>query len=123
VGSWSANFSYSLIRPRNPLPASTLSAFGPSASGLSQALNITFAMKPTQNWDLSWRTSYDLERHAFNDHMLTLTRDIHDWDAHFDFARTATGNWFFRFDVALKANHDFKFDYRQHNNDVIQQAR
>jgi hypothetical protein len=115
VGAWSANFSYSLVRPRLLAPVTTA-----AASGLAQTLNMSFTVKPTQRWDVSWRTSYDMERHAFNDHTLTLTRDIHDWDAHFDFSRTTTGNWYFRFDVALKANRDFKFDYRQHNNDVIQ---
>jgi lipopolysaccharide assembly outer membrane protein LptD (OstA) len=106
VGSWNANFSYSLVRQRTALATP------------SQAVQVSFTVKPTPNWDLSWRTSYDLERKAFNDHSLTLTRDIHDWDAHFDFARTATGNWFFRFDVALKANRDFKFDYKQQNTDA-----
>ena len=111
VGSWNANFSYSLVHPRT------------GTAAVSQAVQMSFTVKPTQSWDLSWRTSYDLERKAFNDHSLTLTRDIHDWDAHFDFARTATGNWFFRFDVALKANHDFKFDYKQQNTDATQQQR
>jgi hypothetical protein len=106
VGSWNANFSYSMVRQRSALATP------------SQSLQVSFTVKPTPNWDLSWRTSYDLERKAFNDHSLTLTRDIHDWDAHFDFARTATGNWFFRFDVALKANRDFKFDYKQQNTDA-----
>ncbi|MSR36276.1 MAG: LPS-assembly protein LptD [Gemmatimonadetes bacterium] len=108
VGSWSTNVSYSLVRPRVAL------------GDVSQALNLSFTVKPTPGWDVSWRTSYDVERGAFNDHSLSLTRDIHDWDAHFDFARTATGNWFFRFDVALKANHDFKFDYKQHNTDALE---
>ena len=106
VGSWTANFSYSLARPR---------IGGQSAS---QMLQMSFNLTPTALWDLSWRTSYDLERGAFNDHSIGLTRDIHDWQARFDFAQTATGNWAFRFDVSLKANSDFKFDYRQNNLDT-----
>jgi hypothetical protein len=106
LGSWNANISYSLVRQRTAITPP------------SQSVQLSFSVKPTQNWDLGWRTSYDVERNAFNDHSLTLTRDIHDWDAHFDFARTATGNWFFRFDVALKANRDFKFDYKQQNTDA-----
>ena len=81
-------------------------------------LQMSFNLTPTALWDLSWRTSYDLERGAFNDHSIGLTRDIHDWQARFDFAQTATGNWAFRFDVSLKANSDFKFDYRQNNLDT-----
>ncbi len=108
VGSWSANFSYSLARPRT------------GGQAASQMLQMSFNLKPTTLWDLSWRTSYDLERGAFNDHSIGLTRDIHDWQARFDFAQTATGNWAFRFDVSLKANSDFKFDYRQNNLDTGQ---
>ena len=107
VGSWSANFSYSLARPRD------------SSRLPSQMLTASFSLQPTALWDLSWRTSYDLERGGFNDHMIVLTRDIHDWQARFDFTQTAIGNWAFRFYVSLKANSDFKFDYRQSNTDVV----
>ena len=104
VGTWSANFDYSLTRPR-------LDARGDAR----QMLGATFQLKPTNLWSLSWRTSYDLELGGFNDHMIRLTRDIHDWEAHFDFSQTAMGNWAFRFEVALKANQDIHFDYRQNN--------
>ena len=107
VGSWGAGFSYSLARPRD------------SSRLASQMLSVSFTLKATALWDLSWRTSYDLERGGFNDHVIALTRDIHDWQARFDFVQTATGNWAFRFDVALKSNSDFKFDYRQHSTDII----
>ena len=107
VGSWGAGFSYSLARPRD------------GSRPPSQMLSVSFTLKATALWDLSWRTSYDLERGGFNDHVIALTRDIHDWQARFDFVQTATGNWAFRFDVALKANSDFKFDYRQHSTDII----
>jgi hypothetical protein len=56
-----------------------------------------------------------MELGGFNDHMIRLTRDIHDWEAHFDFSQTALGNWAFRFEVALKANQDIHFDYKQNN--------
>ncbi len=106
VGSWNASFTYSLVRHRSALQTG------------SQVLGANFTLKPTALWDLSWRTSYDIEQGAFNDHVIGLTRDIHDWEARFDFIKTATGNWSFRFDVALKANRDFKFDYQQRNTDV-----
>jgi hypothetical protein len=49
----------------------------------------------------------------FNDHIIRLTRDLHRWEAYFDFTQTATGNWSFRFEVALTDQQDLHFDYRQ----------
>ena len=104
-GDWDASFSYSLVRPRP----------GGFFSQDQQQLQIGFNMSPTESWDMSWRTSYDLEASRFNDHMVTLTRDLHRWQAHFDFFKTATGNWAFRFEVSLIDNQDLKFDYQQRN--------
>ena len=42
------------------------------------------------------------------DHMVTFTRDLHRCQAHFDFMKTATGNWAFRFEVSLIDNADRK---------------
>ena len=105
-GSWDANFTYSLLRPR---PGGR---FTPQNT---QSLQIGFNMSPTDSWDMRWRTSYDLEARQFNDHTVTLTRDLHRWQAHFDFYKTTTGNWAFRFEVSLIDNQDLKFDYQQRN--------
>lgn len=105
-GSWSANLSYSLQRPRDPTRVA------------SEMLSGTVRLEPTQNWSVSWRTAYDLEVGAFNDHSIRLTRDLHRWQANFDFLQTATGNWSFRFEVSLMDNRDLKFDYRQRNQDL-----
>ena len=104
VGTWRANLTYSLARPRD------------SRREASQMLSGTVELTPTALWQVSWRTSYDLERGGFNDHMIRVTRDIHDWEANFDFSQTAVGNWAFRFEVALKANQDLHFNYKQQNN-------
>ncbi len=105
-GAWNANFSYSLNRSRDPgLPA-------------SQLLQMGIRLKPTERWDLVWRTSYDVEERRFADHTIRLTRDLHRWQAHFDFLQTATGNWSFRFEVALTDNRDLKFDYDQRSTDL-----
>ncbi|HSG06806.1 MAG TPA: hypothetical protein VLA36_00510, partial [Longimicrobiales bacterium] len=88
----------------------------------SQMLNGSVSLHPTDQWDVSWRTSYDLERDAFNDHTIRLTRDLHRWEAHFDFLQTATGNWQFRFEVSLTDNRDLKFDYQQRNLDAGRRA-
>ncbi len=106
VGVWNARLDYALQRPRG------------RPAGLSQMLSASLSLRPTENWDVSWRTSYDLEAGAFNDHIVRLTRDLHDWEARFDFVQTATGNWSFRFEVALSGLRDLKFDYRQRNLEV-----
>lgn len=103
-GEWSANFSYALNRPR-------------SGEGVSEMLQMRFTLQPTTNWQMSWRTGYDLQRSQFADHVITLTRDLHRWQANFDFLQTATGNWSFRFEVSLIDNEDLRFDYQQRNVD------
>ena len=106
VGEWSTNFSYSMTRPRE------------GDSGLSsKMLQASLRLQPTEMWEMSWNTSYDVERKAFNDHTIRLTRDLHRWRANFDFLQTATGNWTFRFEVSLIDNRDLKFDYEQRNLD------
>ncbi|MEX2529093.1 MAG: putative LPS assembly protein LptD [Gemmatimonadota bacterium] len=110
VGQWNANLSYSLRRPRSD---GALSSFG--SGERAQMLQGTLSFTPTEHWDVNWRTSYDLETQSFSDHMVRLTRDLHEWEAHFDFRQTATGNWSFRFEVSLVANRDLKFDFEQRN--------
>jgi hypothetical protein len=73
----------------------------------------TLSFSPTEKWSVSWRTSYDVEAGSFNDHIIRLTRDLHRWEAYFDFTQTATGNWSFRFEVALTDQEDLHFDYQQ----------
>jgi hypothetical protein len=106
IGSWTANVSYALQRPR---------ALG---SPSSQMLTWMLRLRPTPAWELSWRTAYDIESGGFNDHSIRLTRDLHRWQANFDFLQTATGNWSFRFEVSLLDNRDLKFDYDQQNVDL-----
>ena len=106
TGAWNANFSYSLQRPRD------------GSRPPSQMLTGSLQLQPTDAWGLSWQTAYNLEAGSFNDHSIRLTRDLHEWQANFDFLQTATGNWSFRFEVSLIANRDLKFDYDQQNLDL-----
>lgn len=107
-GGWNANLSYSLQRPRVPTVGTIV----------SRMISGTLRLQPTENWGVSWRTAYDLEAGSFNDHSIRLTRDLHRWQANFDFLQTATGNWTFRFEVSLLDNRDLKFDYKQRNLDL-----
>lgn len=99
LSSWSASFSYSLYRPRN----------GPE----HQMLQATMSFQPTENWRVNWQTGYSFTERKFSDHVLSLTRRLHDWDANFSFVKTQTGNFSFMFNVHLRANSAIKLDWRQ----------
>ena len=101
VGRWDASFSYSLARDR-----------GVGATD-NQMLQGTLNFQPTEKWSVRWRTSYDVVAGVFNDHMISLQREMHRWEADFSFRQTATGNWTFLFEVALSDNRDLHFDYEQ----------
>lgn len=110
VGSWDLNLGYSLIRPRT--------SFG-GGNNASQNLTVNMTLVPTEQWEMAWRTSYDLENGGFNDHIISLKRQLHRWEANFDFLQTASGNWTFRFEVRLMDNQDLKFDYQQRSLDRL----
>ena len=101
VGRWNASLSYSLARSRD------------ASADASQMLQGSLRFQPTDKWSVNWRTSYDVEARAFNDHVVSLQRDLHRWDADFSFRQTATGNWSFLFEVSLSDNRDLHFDYEQ----------
>ena len=101
VGDWNASISYSLARSR-----------GVDFGG-TQMLQTSLAFAPTEKWSVRWRSSYDVEAGVFNDHTISLERDLHRWDANFSFRQTPTGNWSFVFEVALSDNRDLHFDYEQ----------
>lgn len=98
---WQANLSYSLQRPRSDLLPS------------HQMIQGSLSFSATENWSVSWRTGYDLSNNAFSDHIVRLTRNLHRWQAYFDFRQTPTGNWSFRFEVSLTDQPDLHFDYQQ----------
>ncbi len=102
VGTWNANFNYSLLRPRDG-----------GAGQDNQQLTATVSFQPTENWSLNWNTGYSFSQGEFTDHVLTLTRTLHDWDANFDFVKAQNGRFSFQFRVALRANPDIKLDYEQ----------
>jgi hypothetical protein len=108
TGQWNARISYSLRRPRGSGVGSALRA---------QMIQTALSFRPSENWDASWSTSYDVEAGRFNDHVVSLRRDLHEWEATFSFRQTATGNWSFNFEVSLRANRDLRVDFDQRSLD------
>ena len=109
VGSWNASFNFTIERPRRDATTDI-------ARDGSQMMTTTFAFQPTQLWNVNWATGYSFTEKEFTDHILTFTRQMHDWDANFDFVKAQNGNFSFQFRVSLRANPDIKFDYNQRSN-------
>ncbi|MCI0433119.1 MAG: hypothetical protein L0271_05635 [Gemmatimonadetes bacterium] len=110
AGTWNASFNYTMFRPRE------------GEGGLeNQMLTASLSFQPTLNWGVHWNTGYNFTEGEFTDHILTLTRQLHDWDANFDFVKAQNGNFSFQFRVQLRANPDIKLDYEQR--DVVQTSR
>jgi lipopolysaccharide transport LptD-like protein len=120
AGAWNASFNYTLFRPRDALTEGN-QLF--TASQGNQMVSASVMFQPTANWNVSWNTGYSFTDQRFTDHMLTLTRSLHDWDANFNFVKAQNGNFSFVFHVALRANPDLKFDYRQRANSTGQIIR
>jgi hypothetical protein len=103
AGSWNASISYTMFRPRSPLPGERG----------SQNISANISFQPTENWRAVWNTGYAIGDGGFTDHIITLSRQLHDWDANFDFVKAQNGNFTFQFRVHLRANPDIKVDYSQ----------
>ena len=65
----------------------------------------------TEKWAAQWQTTYDVQRSEFASHVVSLQREMHDWDAIFAFSRSPNGNFSFNFFIALRAQPDIKFNY------------
>jgi hypothetical protein len=111
AGSWNASFNYTLLRSRAARDEGNQMVTG----------NVMF--QPTANWNVTWNTGYSFTQKRFTDHVLTLTRAMHDWDANFNFVKAQNGNFSFVFHVSLRANPDLKFDYQQRSNSIGQPIR
>ena len=109
VGAWNASFNLSIERPRQE-STSEIARDG------NEMLTTNFNFQPTEMWNVRWSTGYSFSEKEFTDHILTFTRQMHDWDANFDFVKAQNGNFSFQFRVSLRANPDIKFDYHQRSN-------
>ncbi|MEX2582169.1 MAG: putative LPS assembly protein LptD [Gemmatimonadota bacterium] len=108
-GPWSAAIGYRFSRP------SRLYSEIPRDLGAVQTLdgNISFQLSP--NWSVQWDTSYSLTDREFGSHIINFQRDLHEWQANFNFYQTANGNTAFEFYVELTHARDLRFDYAERN--------
>jgi hypothetical protein len=112
---WRASVNYSLARPRPgtaALPRTGLSPQG-LAGQTQQTVNGTLGFRPTEHWSVNWRTTYSFTNGEFDSHVLTLARDLHRWQANFDFIKSPNGNFSMQFRVHLLDNPDLKVEYDQ----------
>ncbi|MFP4623009.1 MAG: putative LPS assembly protein LptD, partial [Gemmatimonadota bacterium] len=105
LGAWRASFNYSLRRSRPD-------AFG-RATADNQLLSANISFEPTELWSVRWSTAYSFTDGEFANHVLTLSRDLHRWQANFDFIKAQNGNFAMQFRVQLRDNPDLKVDYDQ----------
>jgi hypothetical protein len=103
VRGWRASLNYTLQRSRP----------GQSGTSESQLLSGNLSFEPTEKWSVRWSTAYSFTDGEFANHVLTLSRDLHRWQANFDFIKAQNGNFAMQFRVQLRDNPDLKLDYDQ----------
>jgi hypothetical protein len=118
-GNWNASFHYTFSRqPR---------VFVPEGFELEdetvQTVDATMGFPLTPNWGVNWSTSFSITDGEFAGHRLSFKRNLHRWQANFNFFQTPTGNTAFEFFVSLIDNPDLKFDYRERNLGIDRQRR
>jgi hypothetical protein len=106
-GGWNASMNYTLLRPRA----------GGAGRGLeaNQMITGNVSFRPTDNWGVSWQTGYSITEGEFSDHRLAFMRNLHEWEASFNFVKVQNGNLSFQFLVRLRDHPDLKLDYEQRN--------
>jgi hypothetical protein len=104
---WGASVSYSMNRLRPELVTSQ------GLSAAQQTVNGSLRFRPTEHWTVNWSTSYSFTNGQFDSHVLTLGRDLHRWQANFDFIKSPNGNFAMQFRVHLLDNPDLKVEYDQ----------
>jgi hypothetical protein len=100
-GPWRANLSYSYQR----------NTYGGVDAPALQNLNGSMQFSMTPNWGVSWNTGYSFTDSQFSDHALSLTRNLHRWQANFSYFFSPNGNSSFGFVVHLMDNRDLKFEH------------
>jgi hypothetical protein len=89
--------------------ASRSNTVAPARTNLTA--NTSFSI--TQKWAAQWTTDYDFQANRFGSQIVSLRRELHDWDAVFGFTKGPTGSFAFTAFISLRAQPDLKFDYRK----------
>ncbi|MFZ5622895.1 MAG: twin-arginine translocase subunit TatC [Gemmatimonadota bacterium] len=101
-----ANVNYTLSRAR-PIPGSAFNV--PAQSNVS----FSTSFSPTAFWSVSWQTNYNFTKGGFEEQIVRLERQLHEWRASFNFTKNPNGNFAFYFQIALMDLPELKFDYNQ----------
>jgi hypothetical protein len=103
---------HALQPPTNDNPFGTPTPGGPIFVGPPQTnVQGSMSFNITQKWAAQWQTTYDFESGDFASQIVSLQRELHDWNAIFAFTQSPNGNFSFNFFIALKAQPDLKFNY------------
>jgi hypothetical protein len=90
-----------------------------SADGVRQAttnrssIGLNTSFSPTRFWGVTWATQYNATDGKFESQQISLSRDLHEWRAAFNFVKSPNGNFAFFFSVFLTDFTAIKFDYNQ----------
>jgi lipopolysaccharide assembly outer membrane protein LptD (OstA) len=95
-GPWTLSVSHSYTR-------------GTRRSTEQNTMNFTTTLAPTRNWHVGYSIYYDVRRREIRSHSLTLDRDLHCWEMHFD-KRVSGGNSEYAFRINIKALPDVKWE-------------
>lgn len=101
---WSANIGFSY----------SLSKFDPRRTTRTAYLDLSnVEVQLTKNWRISYSLRYDIERSEVTDQRVSLYRDLHCWEAQFNWNPSGIGQGFY-FRIAVKAPHlqDIKIEQR-----------
>lgn len=97
--------------PFNPVQGGTIYVSPPQTN-----LSGTVSFHLTPKWGAQWQTNYDAEKARFGSHIISLQRELHDWNAIFAFTQAPNGNAAFNFLITLKAQPDIKLDFNRRSN-------
>jgi lipopolysaccharide assembly outer membrane protein LptD (OstA) len=95
-GPWTLSMSHSYTR-------------GALRSSEQNALNVTTSLAPTRNWHVGYSIYYDVRRREIRSQSLSLDRDLHCWEMHFD-KRISGGNSEYSFRINVKSLPDVKWE-------------
>ncbi len=101
-GPWDLSLTYSLARVRTG-----------ETGQKSSTISGNVSLQPTPNWRVRWSTQYNFTLKEFGQHLITLDRNLHHWQASFQFSKSPNGNVLFQFYITLRDAPEIKIDYGQ----------